>query len=221
VTASERRLSRLGFDLHDGALQHIAALGRDVRELESDLPRQLAGRTSELDDRIGEIDRMLRELAHSLEPASLVRPPLDQVIAQEAEALEERSGIDVEARISGDFATMTSSQKIALIRVVQEAFTNIREHSGAGSVALTLVASRGCVDLRIDDDGVGFEVARTLQDAAQRGRLGLVGGAERVRLLGGQFDVRSRPGGPTTVAVTLPRWQPLVAERESPLEFAY
>jgi signal transduction histidine kinase len=42
-----------------------------------------------------------------------------------------------------------------------------------------------------------------------------------VRLLGGQFDVRSRPGGPTTVAVTLPRWQPLVAEHESPLEFAY
>ena len=221
VTASERRLSRLGFDLHDGALQHIAALGRDVRELESNLPRQLAGRTSVLDDRIVEIDRMLRELAHSLEPASLVRRPLEQVIAQEAEALEERAGIDVEARVSGDFTTMTSSQKIALIRVVQEAFTNIREHSGASHVALTLVASRGCVDLRIDDDGVGFEVARTLQDAAQRGRLGLVGGAERVRLLGGQFDVRSRPGGPTTVAVTLPRWQPLVAERESSLEFAY
>ena len=67
------------------------------------------------------------------------------------------------------------------------------------------------MDLQITDDGDGFEVARTLQDAAQRGRLGLVGGSERVRLLGGTFDVRSRVGGPTTVSVTVPRWQPLAA----------
>ena len=75
--------------------------------------------------------------------------------------------------------------------------------------------------LQITDDGDGFEVARTLQDAAQRGRLGLVGGSERVRLLGGTFDVRSRVGGPTTVSVTVPRWQPLAAEGESLLQLAY
>ena len=65
------------------------------------------------------------------------------------------------------------------------------------------------------DDGDGFEVTRTLQHAAQRGRLGLVGSSERIRLLGGTFDIRSKVGGPTTVAVTLPRWQPL-ADQSSP-----
>jgi signal transduction histidine kinase len=59
-----------------------------------------------------------------------------------------------------------------------------------------------------------------LQDAAQRGRLGLVGGSERVRLLGGTFDIRSRLGGPTTIALSLPRWQPLAAEEPS-LQLAY
>ena len=44
--------------------------------------------------------------------------------------------------------------------------------------------------------------------------------SERVRLLGGTFDIRSRVGGPTTVAVTLPRWQPLAAE-EASLQLAY
>ena len=58
---------------------------------------------------------------------------------------------------------------------------------------------------------VGFQVARTLLDGAQRGRLGLVGSSERIRLLGGRFDVRSEPGGPTTVSLSLPRWRPMGA----------
>jgi signal transduction histidine kinase len=209
VKASERRLSRLGFDLHDGALQHIAALNADIRRMR---PNVLHGADPGLDaieHRLAELDRVLRELAHSLEPASLLRRPLERVIGAEVAALEERTGIDVRTRIVGDFGAMTQSQKIALIRVAQEAFTNIREHSNATSVDVTLTASRSCVELQIVDDGDGFEVTRTLQRAAQRGRLGLVGSSERVRLLGGAFDIRSKSGGPTSVAVTLPRWQPL------------
>ena len=140
-------------------------------------------------------------------------------IDAEAKALKERTGIDVGTRISGDFGAMTQSQKIALIRIVQEAFTNIREHSNATSVELVLTGSRGCVELLVLDDGDGFEVTRTLQHAAQRGRLGLVGSSERIRLLGGTFDIRSKVGGPTTVAVTLPRWQPLADQ--SALQLAY
>ena len=76
-----------------------------------------------------------------------------------------------------------------------------------------ITARTGRVDARVEDDGVGFHVARTLLDGAQRGRLGLVGSSERVRLLGGRFDVRSRPGGPTTVSLSLPRWRPMGAEQ--------
>jgi signal transduction histidine kinase len=141
------------------------------------------------------------------------------VIEAEIIALRERTGVEVRSRVVGDFGAMTHSQKIALIRVVQEAFTNIREHSNATSVAVTVTGGRSCVEVHVEDNGDGFEVTRTLQDAAQRGRLGLVGSSERVRLLGGTFDIRSRPGGPTMVSLTLPRWQPLVAEPA--LQIAY
>jgi signal transduction histidine kinase len=219
VKASERRLSRLGFDLHDGALQHIAALGADLRRLRPQLGAAISSEFDSIEGRLGELDRVLRELAHSLEPASLLRRPLDRVIAAEASALAERTGIEVNARINGDFGAMTQSQKIALIRIVQEAFTNIREHSNATTVELVLTGSRSCVELQVVDDGDGFEVTRTLQSAAQRGRLGLVGSSERIRLLGGTFDIRSKLGGPTTVAVTLPRWQPLADQ--AALQLAY
>jgi signal transduction histidine kinase len=225
VTASERRLSRLGFDLHDGALQHVAALASDLgrfrAQLEAGAGETPGGDLSSLDRRVKEIDRVLRELAHSLEPASLLRRPLESVIESEAASLRERTGMSVATRISGEFSAMTHSQKIALIRVVQEALTNIREHSNASTAEVVVTGSRSSVDVQIQDDGDGFEVTRTLQDAARRGRLGLVGGSERVRLLGGTFDVRSRAGGPTTVSLTLPRWQPLVAEQESTPQLAF
>jgi signal transduction histidine kinase len=221
VKASERRLSRLGFDLHDGALQHIAALAADIRHLRPQLGAAVTGQLDSVEKHVSELDRVLRELAHSLEPASLLRRPLERVIEAEINGLTERSGIDVRSRMIGDFGTMTHSQKIALIRVVQEAFTNIREHSNATFVEVTVTGGRSSVEVQIEDDGDGFEVTRTLQAAAQRGRLGLVGSSERVRLLGGSFDIRSRPGGPTTVSVTLPRWQPLVAEQDVGLQLAY
>jgi signal transduction histidine kinase len=220
VNASEKRLGRLGFDLHDGALQHVAALGAEIRStrrgvcelLPEPIRSSSVSRMDELENRVGELDRVLRELAHSLEPASLLRRPLPRVIESEAAALRERTGIDVDTHIVGDFGAMTASQKIALIRVVQEALTNIREHSNASNVSISIVAARGRVDAQIEDDGDGFDVPRTLLDAAQRGRLGLVGSSERVRLLGGTFDIRSRGGGPTRVSLSLPRWQPLAVE---------
>ena len=73
-------------------------------------------------------------------------------------------------------------------------------------------ARRSAIELHIWDDGMGFEVERALAKAAQRGRLGLVGIGERVRMLGGTFELESTPGGPTTLKLTLPRWEPLASQ---------
>lgn len=221
LRASERRLGRLAFDLHDGALQHLAALGADICLLRSQLkqvpaapvPSLMVGRLDDLQARVSEVDRVLRELAHSLEPGSLVRRPVPRVIADEVAAFVERTGIDVHQRVVGNFDGLSVSQKIALVRIVQEALTNVREHANATHVRVEVTGRNGRVDARIEDDGIGFRVAHTLLHSARRGRLGLVGSSERARLLGGTFDVRSRPGGPTTVSLSLPRWRPLGVEQ--------
>ena len=225
VQASERRLARLGFDLHDGALQHLAALGIDVHLLRGQvvegMPRPIVvSRTEDLESRIDELERILRELAHSLEPQSLLRRPLADVLETEAATFSERTGIETSIAIRGEFGLTTPSQKIAVIRVVQEALTNVREHADASFVEITVTESRGHIHAQIRDDGQGFNVARTLIGAAKRGRLGLVGSSERLRLLGGTFDVDSKPGGPTTVSLSLPRWQPLEAQASAPVAAA-
>jgi signal transduction histidine kinase len=76
-------------------------------------------------------------------------------------------------------------------------------------VSVSIEARTDCTSLDIVDDGRGFDVPRTLVRAARRGRFGLLGMSGRVRLLGGRFDVQSRPGGPTVISVLLPAWRPL------------
>ena len=119
------------------------------------------------------------------------------------------AGVEVAVEIDLDAELVTASQRIALLRIAQEGLSNVRDHSGAASVSLSVLDHGTHVTLRLTDDGAGFNVERTLVRAARRGRLGLVGMAERVRLLGGTFDLESSPGAGTTIAVTLPRWKPL------------
>jgi two-component system, NarL family, sensor kinase len=73
--------------------------------------------------------------------------------------------------------------------------------------------------LRIADNGEGFDVAQTVVAAARRGRLGVVGMNERVRLLGGVFEIESEPGQGTTITAALPAWRP-VAEQGPAVETA-
>jgi signal transduction histidine kinase len=215
--ASERRLTRLGFDLHDGPVQEVLALAEDLRKLRDELVpfvleshRDLAsGRFDDSLARLVELDRSLREIAHTLESRSIVARPLEEVLHREVDRFADRSGIHARLEFDGDAQALSASQRIVVYRAIQESLTNIREHSGATEADLAVRAGRGAVDVVISDNGNGFAVEPALARAAQRGRLGLVGIAERVHMLGGTFEIDSRPGGPTSLRLALPRWEKL------------
>jgi signal transduction histidine kinase len=105
--------------------------------------------------------------------------------------------------VEGDFLGLTDSQQITLLGLIREALSNVREHSGARNVTITVNAGPDGVHAAVTDDGRGFDPDAALLRAARGGHLGLVGMHERVRLLGGQTKIDSRPGGPTTVSVFL------------------
>jgi signal transduction histidine kinase len=218
--SSERHMMRLGFDLHDGPLQDLAALGMDVElargEISKRVPvrarRLVSGRLDDLHAQINGLESSLRELAVSLQPASIVDPPLAEVLRREVDKFESRGATRVTLELGGELEGLTTTQRITIYRIVQEGLSNVRDHSEATAVRVTVDGRQGQIRVQIEDDGKGFQVESTMIRAAKNGRLGLVGIGERVRLLGGQFDVNSRPGGPTTLSVSLLRWHPAAAE---------
>lgn len=212
----ERRLVRTAFDLHDGPLQELAALGADLRLLRSQISGAeslradvLIGRIDDVTGRVVELDQALRGIARSLETSTLEDTPLDEALKREADAFKRRTAIAVEVSVTGCLDTMTMSQRIAVVRIVQEALSNVRTHSEATEVRVELRATDDGVDLRIADNGRGFDLRATAAAAARRGRLGIVGMNERVRLLGGVFAIESMPSVGTTVTVSIPAWRPL------------
>jgi signal transduction histidine kinase len=220
ANACERRLTRIGFDLHDGPVQSLAALIGDTRLLASQVSEFLAGdpRESLMRGRVGDLQaRMvalefeLRCMSHSLEAPAVPCRSFERVVDHEVVAFQRQSGIRPSVDLSGDFSGMSDSQRIALLRVVQEALRNICEHSSARSVGICLRSTANGIEASVEDDGAGFDVDTTLAAAVRDGRLGLIGMMERVRLLGGRCELRSRPGGPSAVSVALPRWEPTQA----------
>ncbi len=212
--ALRRRLDRLRFDLHDGPQQEIHLLAEDLRlfreqlaPLIADHPeRDLAlGRLDDLEAQVIALDEHLRRLvttARSPLAADALSDTLDQVI----DGFTARTGIVPRTEVSGELDSLTDSQQIALLSVVREALTNVREHADAAGVTIAIAAGEESISVAVTDDGRGFQPAVDGPQAARHGHLGLVGMRERMRMLGGETAITSRPGGPTVVSASLPRW---------------
>jgi len=215
AASNERLLVRLGLDLHDGPLQQVYVLAQDVRLLReqvvmlvgSEHREPVVGRFADLESQLAELHQDLRDLAHSLEPRSLLEQPLPDAVGRELAALNRRTGISTSIALEGTFDALSASQRIALLRILQEALSNIRQHSGSREVAVTLHDAADGVRMEIRDDGHGFDPA-SVADEGGDGGIGLAGMRERLRLLGGRLEIESAPGGPTVVRAALPRWTP-------------
>jgi signal transduction histidine kinase len=221
VSAGERQLVRLGYDLHDGPLQEICALADDLRLarvqvaslLDDAQVERIGGRFDDLEARLASLDSGLRALAVSVRPTTAIERPLEHALRNELEVLVNSSNIDATFGVEGDVSDLTDSQKIVLYRLVQEALANIRKHSGATHTDVRVRARTSYVEVTVSDNGRGFDVHSTVKRALRANRLGLAGVSERVRLLGGVVDIEARIGEGVLVRATLPRWRPALPSR--------
>jgi signal transduction histidine kinase len=213
IGKNERRWSRLAFDLHDGAQQEISALRMDLSTLSTRLKNSLEDEESlnqalvsarELDVRLRSLDAGLRELVESFDSPALTGEPLPKVVKKLVGEFNATTGIGVALTLKDDFSMLTRSQHIVVARVLAETLANARQHSGATRIRVSLRLPARRVYLVVRDNGRGFAVEKTLARASRTHRLGLIGMAERARLLGGKLDIQSAPGGPTTISLALP-----------------
>jgi signal transduction histidine kinase len=215
--ASERALVRFGFDVHDGPAQGIAGLLADIRAFKGQIEAAFAGdsrvdlltgRLEDLEARSGVVADQIRRVARAARGPAAEDEPVEEVLRGELQAMREvDGGLKCELEVHGPVDAATPSQRIALLRGVQEALRNVREHAGARRVSVRVEAGAERTEAEVRDDGCGFDPERVLAEASPGGRMGLAGIAERARLLGGECEVRSAPGGPTSIRISLPRWE--------------
>jgi two-component system sensor histidine kinase UhpB len=109
------------------------------------------------------------------------------------------SGVPVYFEIAPGIPAMANFLEITIYRIFQEALTNIARHAQAKRVWVDMLVEDGSIHLTVQDDGIGFSP----EDPSGKG-MGLTGILERLELVNGQFDIRSKPGRGTVLAARIP-----------------
>jgi signal transduction histidine kinase len=196
-------------ELHDGILQSLLGAEMQIEVLR----RPRANPSGELEQRLAALQALihqealnLRDLIEKTKPLNFSPKELPDFLAELVARFRLETGISARLETGEKSITLPPSICHEIVRIVQEGLSNVRKHSGARNVVITLhEGDVGQRKLLIADDGQGFEfrgrVTQTQLDASHRGPSVI---KERVRLIGGELTIDSSPGNWARLEITIP-----------------
>lgn len=213
IRAQEDERQRIAREIHDDHQQRIAVLAIELATLSQELEEvdpDASFRLNELCDRATELGTDLHSLSHRLHSSTLDNMGL--VAALKVLCREFRNYHDLRVTLVAERVPdkIPSDVALCLFRVTQEALQNVKKHSGAERAEVRVETLEDKIRLSISDDGMGFNPRK---HAGRRG-IGLHSMEERLRLVNGHFEIRSRPMGGTVIEA----WVPIVLWAESGMD---
>ncbi len=201
VEVGERERHRWAQELHDDALQGLAAIRISLAmALQSDAAGRMQGIervAEETVERLGDQINELNRLINDLRPAPLERLGLAGALEVLVEESSARGGLEIETEIEIEH-DVTGEEERVVYRLVQEALNNVVKHASATRVSLIARLADHQVRIAVEDDGNGFDAS-----SVATGR-GLIGMRERIELLGGDIEVSSEPTRGTRITARVP-----------------
>ncbi len=200
LTMQEEERSRVSRELHDGVSQLITATRFDIEHarkmLKMGYAREFDG--SSLDsalDKLKGVGSEIRRISHDLRPRDLDELGLFAAIEDSLSELNRRGGAIYDFEFSNYNIINSESISNSLFRIFQEAATNIEKHAKADYVSIDLQVDKRTINMKISDDGVGFNVEK--HEKINIG-IGLHNIRQRVEALNGRIEIQSSKYGTTT-----------------------
>jgi PAS domain S-box-containing protein len=199
IESQEQERTRIGRELHDDISQRLAMLAIELEQLEEN-PSDARSRVQELRKQTTEISDDVQALSHELDSSKLEHLGAIRGMRSWCREFGERQGIQVEFKSPEAKISLPREIGLCLFRVLQEALHNAAKYSGVRRIEVQLREDSGEIHLLVSDLGKGFDL-----ETAKEGRgLGLTSMQERVRLIKGIIEIKSKPMGGTTVHVRVP-----------------
>jgi signal transduction histidine kinase len=202
---------RISKDLHDGIIQNMYAVGlslEDVPELMADDRDEAAARVERAIDSIHLAIKDIRNFIIGLRPELLEGASLVGGLATLVEEYQHNTIIDLELRVADLVTEPPAAITGQLLAIVSESLSNVVRHSQASRAVVELTSDGHNYELRIEDNGIGFDPAA----AARLGHQGLANTRERAAQAGGTVTIESQPGGGSRVSVRIPGGPRTVSE---------
>jgi signal transduction histidine kinase len=192
---------RLARDLHDSvsqSLYSLALFSRAGQEAAADGdPERLRHSLTQLERNTLYALREMRLLLYELRPADLAQKGLIQAVELRLNTVERRVGLQLEVHLD-EFPDISPECEVELYHIIVEAMNNIVKHAAATCLTLNMIRADRELQLRIADNGHGFDLSQTT------GGLGLRNIRERVTRLNGQISIFSQPGQGTRLEAIIP-----------------
>jgi signal transduction histidine kinase len=203
MNAQENERSRLASELHDDFSQRVALLALDLdnaSELVDSAPDDAKQKLHCLMDSASELGADLHTLSHRLHSSTLEKLGLRAGLSALCREFTAQQGIKVDFTQNGIPRSIHPDAALALFRIVQEGLRNLKKHSGATKATVHLGKAGDNLHVFVADEGVGFDVRKS----KERCGLGIESMEERANLLGGRFEIDSKPGRGTRIEAWIP-----------------
>jgi signal transduction histidine kinase len=206
LSAQEIERKRISMELHDELGQALNVIKLRLRVIKKGSRTGSGAMREECEKLMAYMDQTIegvRRISLDLSPAILEELGLKSALQWLLSNLERDLGITISANIADIDHLFPETQWITIYRVIQEALTNIGKHAQAENVSFLTRRQEQRVIFSVEDDGKGFDPEPALAQEAIKG-LGLTTMSERVKILGGNFDLWSRKGQGTRIAFSIP-----------------
>jgi signal transduction histidine kinase len=192
VSIQEQVQQRIASELHDSTCQHLIAASLGLMRIRANLDGSAVRLCDDVDASIDEALREIRAFAYLLHPQDLTFDGLKATMEHYAEGFAARTSLRVDTRIAADVDRLPYEKQRSLLRIVQEALTNVFRHARATQVEIIVDVIDGFVRLTVSDDGRGMPADRS-RAGIGTASLGVGIPAMRARLqqIGGTLDIRS------------------------------
>jgi PAS domain S-box-containing protein len=206
IAAHEEERRWVAYEVHDSLIQMVIAAQRYIQTFADTHPPGSKVRPGELDRPLELVRQTVQEgrsMVKGLRPTTLDDFGLVTAVRQRVEELRNEGWeIGYEESLEGE--RLPTEVEITLFRVTQEALNNVQKHAQTSAVCVALTQRGNKVRLEVRDEGRGFDPSAVLAEQGPVERVGLSSMRERVALLGGEFEIRSKPGAGTSVVAEVP-----------------
>jgi two-component system CheB/CheR fusion protein len=201
AVTEERERRNLAQNLHDDLGQTLAIAKIKLSALGKDAGESVRAALKAVGDLIEQASKAARSAAFELSPAVLYELGLNAALELLGPELKHKYGLSVKLRNHLDRSITDRTVGAALFRALRELLVNVARHADVGSATVTIDAVANQVQIKVADGGSGFDPKTLL---TRRRGFGLVSVRERLRLIGGDVRIDSKPGGGTRVTLMAP-----------------
>lgn len=201
---SLKERERIAREMHDGVAQNLAVLKLECYRLKEMVKGQerVVHELDSVDRLVNQTYLEVRQTLYDLRASQHLHAGLWPTLAEQAAEFERLTGVKVRLMPSDPpEEAWNELASVQILRIIQEALTNVRRHSGAQRVDIQCARRGPRVEFAIRDDGQGFQAA---VGAPQMGHYGLQVMKERAEAIGGRLQIDSEPGRGTTVTLSIP-----------------